>query len=217
MEIPNEKTEDKTTLQCSACGLARPAAGWRCPNCQTAHGWHSLVDFSIPVLSLLVAMVALVPITAPAISDFIWPPESDIYIDADYIDGKGELLFTFYNIGEKSAIIPSKFFCGEPSGGEAIFFSKSPIIVQNKSSLKAMFEIELISYGKNSIIGFDTNYIEKHNFFLNSAIHLSCWFSKDNSKDDLSEHSFSISFNNVRSGPNFGTVDFQMNYSRERD
>lgn len=215
MTTTNNDSSSNDEVPCTACGLQRPSLGWRCPHCQTAHGWHSLIDFSIPVLSLLVAIIALLPIVSPPIVNFFFPATADIHVNAEYVDGKGEILFTFVNIGDEDAIIPEFFECEyKNSRSNSGFFSRSPVVVRAKSSAKSSYEVSDFKWRDKSIDSVLSSFKDKHEFFRTSRINTECIFvGSDNSDINYYEFGnieFFVGFNIRYNVPFSDVVDFRF-------
>lgn len=202
-------------VECSACGLSRPKSGWRCPHCQTAHGWHALVDFTIPVLSLIVAIVALLPTAIPPIRNILMPPKANVYVNAEYVNGRGELLFTFVNTGEADAIISSLFDCEYRNDeSRADFFSRAPVVVPAKSSVSRNYEVDIFEWGDRLIDATISSHAVKHEFFRTSNITTQCIFASDPSDEieyyDFGDIEFFVGFNIIIGAPFGDSVDFRF-------
>jgi len=200
-------------IPCTACGLPRPKGGWRCPNCQTAHGWHALVDFTIPTLSLLVAFVALLP-TVPLIKAYFWPSKAEVYVNAKYVDGRGELLFTFVNIGEGDAIISEFFECEYATSKDVRFFARAPVVVPAKTSASREYEVEYVRWNERTIDSIISSPAAKHEFFRTSRINTECIFVDETDSGltyyDFGQTEFFLGFNILHNVPFSDAVDFRF-------
>ncbi len=217
-----DKTEDSDTSQarkattktCSACKGTMPVDAWKCRHCQTAHGWHSFFSLGIPALSLLVAAFALLPIAIPPVRDWIDPPTAEIFVNARYVDGRGELEFEFVNIGRKAGIIPQRFDClrnrKESTDG---FFARAPVIVPPESTVLKVYEVNQFDSADRHIDVTLSGFDAKQQFFSRSRINTVCVFAAPNDDVeyyDFGETEFFIGFNILYNVPLSDTVEFRF-------
>lgn len=216
-EIPQETEKEEVPI-CAACKAPMETGAWKCQQCQTAHGWHSFVHLGVPILSLLVAAIALLPIAVPPIKDLIIPPKAKIFVNAKYVEGRGELEFEFVNIGNKAGIIPQYFEClRNRKESTDSFFAQAPVVVPSQSTVLKIYEVNLFDSGKKHIDVTLSSYADKQNFFSQSRITTVCTFeSPKNNVEyyDFSDLEFFIGFNIRYNVPLDDKVDFRFDVQK---
>jgi hypothetical protein len=78
---------------CNTCAKSIPAAAKKCTECDSYQDWRRMFGLTTPVLSLLVALVAVLSAAAPTAATFLTPKNSKI--EAGIHDARSERLIVY--------------------------------------------------------------------------------------------------------------------------
>lgn len=102
---------DQKSATCRACGEMISETATRCRHCQADQApWRRWANWAVPVLSLGVAILALLPEIVPRIADAVRPAqEFIIFRTAGSKDG--QLQLTFENLGSAHGMVGNDLIC----------------------------------------------------------------------------------------------------------
>ena len=88
--------EGATTKLCRTCAKPMPAAGLKCTECDSYQDWRRFSTVSAPVLSLLVALIAVLTVALPIAANAFFPNSR---MDAKPAGASARHLFAFVSNG----------------------------------------------------------------------------------------------------------------------
>jgi hypothetical protein len=76
-----ESVEKKFMKPCALCGMEIPLGALKCSHCDSFQDWRKHLPFSSTVLSLLVALLSVLTVAAPALEKLFAPSDERIRVD----------------------------------------------------------------------------------------------------------------------------------------
>jgi len=101
-DVENHQEPAPTMKQCSTCAEPIRVEAKKCIHCGSYQSWRGRINFSATVLSLLVALIAVIGTTAPVIRNLFTPSEAAFRF-SDPVFGQGTISVTATNIGAQPA------------------------------------------------------------------------------------------------------------------
>ena len=189
----------ETSPKCKACGEDIVVGAWKCSSCQTAQDWRQYLNFSVPVLSLCVALLAVIPDFYPTIAGYFYPAK--IYVSADYDHEFHEIDLEFSNSGSASTFIPEDFECKSPGTTEkpnGVFFASAPVFVPAKSTVHRKYKVSIFNSEIDTIDKVLSSLKDRQEFFTQTRMNLTCEFvahDKNINYYDFQGANYSLGFN----------------------
>ncbi len=126
--------------QCTLCAQDIPLKARKCFHCDGYQGSLIFLNLSVPVLSLLLALVSILSIAMPALFGFFTEPRSDIGVSFQFFkEGEAHMIVT--NAGERPGTVSEAYFdYGEEK-------ERYRLVLQNESQFIEPGQSKLIRFG----------------------------------------------------------------------
>lgn len=205
----------ENSCTCSACGESLKVGAWKCSKCQTAQDWRYYLNFSVPILSLCVALVAVIPDIYPTIAGVFDPAKVDV--SAQYDENLHELELEFSNSGSAATFISPDFKCETPESppiSSGVFIANGPVYVSPKTNVRRKFRIDIFNSGGKTIDQTLSGLKDRHAFFSQTRMNLTCKFAPiedDIQYYDFEDREFFMGFNILYNLELNDRVEFRFN------
>lgn len=121
-DIPHNQSSPLTTKPCAMCGEPIRINAKKCVHCGSYQSWRGRINFSATILSLLVALTAVIGSTVPAIKAFLVPSVATFRFSPPTFN-LGSVSVTATNIGAQPATLDSAFIMiPQKTGGQPYIF-----------------------------------------------------------------------------------------------